>query len=147
MHITLRSSSAPLLCRLGCAAAAVFLGINVSLTSVGAQVFPPPGAPVFNGGGVEQGLGQAESGLQGVARGEVRSAVSRILVNVINFLGLVATIVIVAAGFVMVLSNGEEEKKEQAKKMIMYGLIGLVIVFFARVLVTLVTVYLRDVSN
>lgn len=71
-----------------------------------------------------------------------RGIIESILVTVLNFLALVAVVVIVIAGIRLILSQGEEEAKDKAKKTIFYALIGLVVVLFARVIVSLVTVYL-----
>lgn len=73
---------------------------------------------------------------------DFRQVISNILATVLNFLALVAVVVIVIAGIRLILSQGEEEAKDKAKKTIFYALIGLVVVLFARVIVSLVTVYL-----
>ncbi len=78
----------------------------------------------------------------------VRDIVTSILETVLNFLALVAVVVIVIAGIRLILSQGEEEAKDKAKKTIFYALIGLVVILFARVIVSLVTVYLfNEVNN
>lgn len=71
--------------------------------------------------------------------GDPRSSIVRILRYVLNFLALVAVIVIIIAGIRLILSQGEEEPKEKAKKTIFYAIIGLLIVLFARVIVSLIT--------
>lgn len=74
----------------------------------------------------------------------VRDVIIRILEAVLNFLALIAVVVIVIAGIRLILSQGEDEQKDKAKKTILYAIIGLVIVLFARVIVSLVTVYLAE---
>jgi len=71
-----------------------------------------------------------------------RGIIESILVTVLNFLALVAVVVIVIAGIRMIISQGNEDEMDKAKKTIFYALIGLVVVLFARVIVSLVTVYL-----
>lgn len=73
---------------------------------------------------------------------DFRTVISNILSTVLNFLALVAVVVIVIAGIRMILSQGDEDAMGTAKKTIFYALIGLVIVLFARVIVGFVTVYL-----
>lgn len=75
---------------------------------------------------------------------DFRRVVTDILATVLNFLALVAVVVIVIAGVRMILSNGDEDAMGKAKKTIFYALIGLVVVLFARVIVSLVTVYLAQ---
>jgi hypothetical protein len=73
---------------------------------------------------------------------EVKDIVVNILEAVLNFLALVAIVVVVIAGIRLIVSQGDEGARDTAKKTIFYALIGLVIVLFARVIVSLVTVYL-----
>lgn len=70
----------------------------------------------------------------------IRTTIVNIITAVLNFLALIAVIVIIIAGIRLIVSQGEEEQKEKAKKTILYAIIGLVIVLFARVIVGLVTV-------
>lgn len=71
-----------------------------------------------------------------------RAVIIKILSAVLNFLALIAVVVIVVAGIRLIVSQGEDEAKDKAKKTIFYALAGLVVVLFARVIVSLVTVYL-----
>jgi type IV secretory pathway VirB2 component (pilin) len=71
--------------------------------------------------------------------GDPRNAIIQIVRYVLNFLALIAVIVIIIAGIRLILSQGEEEPKEKAKKTILYAIIGLIIVLFARVIVALIT--------
>jgi hypothetical protein len=75
---------------------------------------------------------------------DVRGVIITILEAVLNFLALIAVVVIVIAGIRLIVSQGEDEQKDKAKKTILYAIIGLVVVLFARVIVSLVTVYLFD---
>lgn len=80
----------------------------------------------------------------GADEGTIRDIITNIIVAVLNFLALIAVAVVIIAGIRLIISQGEEEPKEKAKKTIVYALIGLVIVLFARVIVGLVTVYLAE---
>jgi hypothetical protein len=80
--------------------------------------------------------------------GEIRGIIVDLLNSVLNFLALIAVVVVVIAGIRLIISQGEEDAKEKAKKTILYALAGLVIVLFARVIVALVTGYLAsEVTN
>jgi amino acid transporter len=76
--------------------------------------------------------------------GEIKTMVADVINIILNFLGLIAVIVIIIAGIRLIISQGEEEAKEKAKKTIFYALIGLVIVLFAKVIVGLVTNVLAE---
>ena len=78
----------------------------------------------------------------GTDANSIRVVIIKVLIAVLNFLALVAVIVVVIAGIRLIISQGEDEAKDAAKKTIIYALVGLVIVLFARVIVSLVTGYL-----
>ncbi len=99
------------------------------------------GIPCFDGPGILGGL-DSVSGIAGLPDGDVRATIIRILLSVLSFLALAAVITIIIAGIILIVSLGNEEQKERAKRIIFYTLIGLVIILFARVIVGLVTVYL-----
>jgi hypothetical protein len=100
-------------------------------------------ATVFDGPGILGGL-DAAGGVAGLPDGDVRATIIRILRSVLSFLALAAVITIIIAGIILILSLGNEEQKDRAKRIIFYTLIGLVIVLFARVIVGIVTVYLAS---
>lgn len=74
----------------------------------------------------------------------LKDLIIEVLTIVLNFLAIVAVIVVVIAGIRLIISQGEDDAKDKAKKTIFYALIGLVIVLFARVIVGLVTNVLAD---
>lgn len=80
----------------------------------------------------------------GASPSSIRNIITTILVAVLNFLALIAVVVVVIAGIRLIVSQGEEEAKEKAKKTILYALAGLAIVLFSRVIVGLVTEYLAS---
>src|SRR5207244_3656623 len=65
----------------------------------------------------------------------VRNIILRALSFVLDFLALAAVVFIVIAGIRLIVSQGGDEQKEKAKKIILYVIIGLLIVLFARVIV------------
>lgn len=100
-------------------------------------------AAVFDGPGIQGGLNAAD-GINGLPSGDVRATILRILRTVLSFLALVAVITIIIAGIILIVSLGNEEQKERAKRIIFYTLIGLAIVLFARVIVGIITVFLAS---
>ena len=65
----------------------------------------------------------------------VRDAIVNALKVVLNFLALIAVVFVVVAGIRLIVSQGEDEAKDKAKKTILYVIIGLIVVLFARVIV------------
>lgn len=111
---------------------------GIAATLLLAPVSAAAAGPVFNGGGISAGM-NAASGIVGISQVNVRTAVTNVLITVLNLLATLAVAMVVAAGIVMILSFGEQERMDKAKKMIKYTLIGLVIVLFSRLLVSIVT--------
>lgn len=99
-------------------------------------------AQVFNGPGLESGIENANNVVGLPSANNPRDVVIDIITAVLDYVSLLAVIMVIIAGFYLVLSLGEDEKKDKAKKIIIYTLIGLVVLLLARVIVGLVTVYL-----
>ena len=100
-------------------------------------------AAVFDGGGLPAGLGAAGS-MTGLSHKPIRELIIAIVINILNFLSLAAVVVIVAAGIYLLVSFGEESARDKAKRIIIDALIGLVIVFLARVAVGFVIAILQS---
>ena len=67
-----------------------------------------------------------------------RTAILRILKSVLNFLALIAVVVIVIAGIRLVISSGDEGAVDKAKKTILYAIVGLIIILLASAIVEFV---------
>lgn len=74
----------------------------------------------------------------------IRSVITAIINAILSFLALIAVAMVIFAGIRLVLSQGEDDAKDKAKKTIIFALIGLVVVLFARVIVNLVAQYLAS---
>ena len=98
-------------------------------------------AQVFNGGGISDGVTQA-NGVTGISTDDPRQVIVNVLATILNFAALFATVMIIIAGFYLVLSLGNDANKEKAKKIIYYTIIGLVVILFSRIIVSLITVWL-----
>ncbi|HLC75507.1 MAG TPA: hypothetical protein VJB82_00075 [Candidatus Peribacterales bacterium] len=66
---------------------------------------------------------------------DVREAVVDAIVYVLSFLALIAVVTIIIAGLVLMFGAGSENSVARAKKIILYTIIGLAVIFFARVIV------------
>ncbi|MDO8468690.1 MAG: TrbC/VirB2 family protein [Candidatus Peribacter sp.] len=75
-----------------------------------------------------------------VGRGptDLKQAIQQVIQKVLDFMTLIAVVMIVVAGIRYIISQGEESEKDKAKKMIIYVIIGLVIILIARAIVTFV---------
>ncbi len=78
---------------------------------------------------VELGLNYATA--IGLGTQDVRTTVSRIINAFMGLLGIVAVVIILLGGFKWMTAAGNEEKVSEAKKLIMSGVIGLIIIMSA----------------
>lgn len=62
---------------------------------------------------------------------EPKEAAVNIINLVLSFLGLIAVVIILIGGFKWMTAGGNEEKVGEAKKLLIAGLIGLVIILLA----------------
>lgn len=62
---------------------------------------------------------------------DIRTTIANIIRVVMGFLGTVAVVIILIGGFKWMTAGGNEDKVGEAKKLLMQGVIGLVIVLLA----------------
>jgi hypothetical protein len=103
--------------------------------------------PYFNGGnnGTANGFAN-DSGLPGSGT-NLYATITKIISFVMGFLGIIAVIVILIAGFKWMTAGGNEDKVGEAKKLLVAGLIGLIIVILAYAIATFVITQLLTVTN
>jgi len=73
-----------------------------------------------------------------VTASDPRHIAANVINYILGFLGIIAVIIILYAGFQWMLSGGNEEKVGAAKKMLIAGVIGLVIILSAYTLANFV---------
>ena len=62
----------------------------------------------------------------------LNSGVAQVVNAVLNFVAVIALVLIVIAGFRIMLSQGDEPARDGAKKTIIYLIIGIIIIVFAK---------------
>lgn len=85
-----------------------------------------------------QQFGAAIPTIPGTAQGgsnQTRTSLVKVINFVLTFLALVAVIFVIVGGVRILAAAGNEENVTKGRKTIIFALIGLVIVFFARVIV------------
>jgi len=82
------------------------------------------------GGDIPEIPGTAEGGAN-----ETRNSIVTVLNFVLTFLALVAVVFVIVGGFRILVAAGNEESVTKGRKTIIMAIIGLVIIFFARVIV------------
>jgi hypothetical protein len=66
---------------------------------------------------------------------ETRNSVVTVINFVLTFLALVAVVFVIIGGFRILGAGGNEENVTKGRKTIIYAIVGLLIIFFARVIV------------
>lgn len=78
------------------------------------------------------GLNDANFKTLGVGQDkDLKGIIAQIINIVLGFLGIIAVVIVLAGGFKWMTAGGNEDKVGEARKMIVQGVIGLVIVFAA----------------
>lgn len=67
----------------------------------------------------------------GLGTEDIRTTISKIIRAFMGLLGIVAVVIILLGGFKWMTAGGNEEKVGEAKKLIISGIIGLVIIMSA----------------
>ncbi|NCD01040.1 hypothetical protein EOL94_03035 [bacterium] len=79
--------------------------------------------------------------------GDPRSIAARVINIALAFLGLIAVVLIIYAGFLWMTANGEEQKVESAKKVLRNAIIGLIIILASWGIATFVLNRLVSATN
>ena len=88
-----------------------------------AELPPPTGVP-----GLTPPNGTGSAG--------IIAAIVKILTVVLDLITILGVVFVVVAGVRLIISGGDEGEKDKAKKTIIYVIVGIVVVLFARVIVT-----------
>lgn len=99
--------------------------------AIGVASFAVCAAPVLASAASTDFLGLNYATAIGLGTEDVRTTVSRIIRAFMGLLGLVAVIIILLGGFKWMTAAGNEEQVQEAKKLMISGVIGLVIIMSA----------------
>ena len=85
------------------------------------------------------GVDQVNNGLgNSLAQGDPRTIIARVINFALGFLGVIAVALILFGGFKWMTAAGNEEKVEEAKKLLGAGVIGLIIILAAWAIATFI---------
>ncbi len=102
---------------------------NLKKVAVGAVTLSAALLPLVCSAAIDLGMNYATA--IGLGTQDVRSTVSGIIRAFMGLLGIVAVVIILLGGFKWMTAAGNEEKVAEAKKLIVSGIIGLVIILSA----------------
>ena len=87
------------------------------------------------------------SNTTGLGGADIRTTIANLIRIIISFLGIIAVVIILIGGFKWMTAGGNEDKVGEAKKLIIAGIIGLVIILFAFAIATFVLNTLSEATT
>lgn len=74
----------------------------------------------------------------GLGQRDLKDSINSIIQLILSFLGILAVIIILWGGFIWMTAAGDETKVEKAKKLIISGIVGIVIILSAYIIANFV---------
>src|SRR3989338_3623145 len=87
------------------------------------------------------------AGAAGLGNADLPTMIASIIKTILGFLGIVAVIIILFGGFKWMTSGGNDDKVTEARKLIISGIIGLVIVVSAFAIASFVITQIAGVTQ
>ncbi|MEK7564743.1 MAG: TrbC/VirB2 family protein [Patescibacteria group bacterium] len=81
-------------------------------------------------------------GVEGFTKERLTSTVTIVVNYIIGIVAIVAVVMIVWAGYLYITAGMDEKNVEKAKKMLLYGIIGIVVVILSYSIVSFATSFL-----
>jgi succinate dehydrogenase/fumarate reductase cytochrome b subunit len=81
----------------------------------------------------EPGTNDGFSGL--ISSTDIKTGIGKIIQQVLDFILIIAVVYVIVAGLRLIVSGGDEGEKDKSKTTIIYVIVGIIIVLFARVIV------------
>ncbi len=107
-----------------------FVGWAASLSLSAAFMFPAMSLAADSLTANQLGMNAIQSSIA-LGSGDVRQTAARIINVALGFLGIVAVVIVLLGGFKYMISGGEQTKVDEARKLIISGIIGLAIILSA----------------
>lgn len=123
----------------------IIIGFAFALGIFAGVMIEPAVAPSVSANPINTGLNQIQLQVNIPSAGQdVRQSIIEVVNFLLSFLALIAVIVIIIAGFVLIFGMGSEASVARARKIIIYTIVGLIIIFFAQVIVFFFT---KEIAN
>ena len=105
----------------------------MTLAMVGVLAVPAiVGATTADATGCGTGEGQVPCASDlNLGNASLSQLISNVISLILGFLGILAVLIVLWGGFIWMTAGGEQDKVDKAKKLIISGIIGLVIIFAA----------------
>lgn len=104
--------------------------------------------PLALASAVDEGLSQLEGQVNApTGTADFRQSLGDAIRYVVTFVALAAVVTIIVAGFILIFGLGTESSMQRTKKIFIYTLVGVLIIFFVRVIVGFFTEELAGSFN
>jgi len=100
--------------------------------------YGPLTAQVFDGSGLQGGLGKAQEEISGTGirpEGDLIPALASIINFALSFVAVFAVIAFIVAGFMFILGFGSDTANQRAKKIMIWAVVGLLVIMLSFVMV------------
>ncbi len=103
--------------------------------------------PIFSLAQVDLSQTQGVAASAGLGTADGKVVIGNVIKIALGFLGLIGLVIVLIAGFKWMTSAGNEEKIKSAKKMLMAGLTGMLIILFSYVIVNFIINKVQEGGN
>lgn len=119
--------------------------IAAGITALGSMALALPAFAVDLKTQVEQGLNYGT--FSGLGTKDVREVIFLIINVILGFLSIIAILLILWGGFKWMTAGGNEDQIDEAKKIIIAGIVGMAVIFTAYAIATFVVRSLVNVTG
>ena len=119
-------------------ALSVLLGVGIALSFIGASQMIAPQMVSAQALDADDLFGDDFTDDSGLGEADLEQTIARLIRVVLGFLGIIAVIIVLMGGFKWMTAGGNDEKVQDAKKMLIAGVIGLAIILSAYAITTFV---------
>ena len=119
--------------------------IAAGITALGSMALALPALAVDLSAQVEEGL--AYGTFSGLGTRDVREVIFLIINVILGFLSIIAILLILWGGFKWMTAGGAEDQIEEAKKIIIAGVVGMAVIFTSYAIATFVVRSLVNVTG
>lgn len=92
-------------------------------------------------------LGLEDAAQIGLGQRDLKESINAIIQIILSFLGILAVIIILWGGFIWMTAAGDEGKVDKAKKLIISGIVGIVIILSAYIIANFVITQVGEQLN
>ena len=114
----------------------IMLGAAVAFSLLSVSQFVLPAAASAQSLEAEDLFGDDFTDNTGLGEADLEKTIARLIKVALGFLGIIAVIIVLMGGFKWMTASGNDDKVQEAKKMLIAGVIGMAIILSAYAITT-----------